>query len=196
MAFNNGSAMGFAMYFDILTVLLFSLIWIGIVTFLLLKKKKSLVYLIFFTILYVYLFKVLDYTLIQFQSLLLLKYFAPGLILNGQVAGKIMNLILLLIPFGFGLAFITNFRMKKVVVVGALFGIVIEFLQLITGFMAKITFRIADINDVIFNTVGVAVGYILFVGFVRICRHASHNWDISANSILRYIAERPQIDKQ
>src|SRR4030095_2300933 len=117
MAFNNGSAMGFAMYFDILTVLLFSLIWIGIVTFLLLKKKKSLVYLIFFTIFYVYLFKVLDYTLIQFQSPLLLKYFAPDLILNGQTAGKSMNLIplitltpqdlkisllniLLLIPFG------------------------------------------------------------------------------------------------
>jgi glycopeptide antibiotics resistance protein len=205
--------MGFAMYFDILTVLLFGLIWSGIVTFLLLKKKKSLVYLIFFTIFYVYLFKVLDYTLIQFQSLLLLKYFAPDLILNGQAAGKIMNLIpfitlthqdlktsllniLLLIPFGFGLPFITNFRMKKTVVIGALFCIAIEFLQLITGFIAKITFRIADINDVVFNTVGVVVGYLLFVGFVRICSYASHNWHVSANSILSYIAERPQIDKQ
>jgi glycopeptide antibiotics resistance protein len=104
--------------------------------------------------------------------------------------------ILLLIPFGFGLPFITNFRMKKIVVVGALFSIVIEFLQLITGFMAKITFRIADINDVIFNTVGIAIGYILFVGFVRIYRRISNNWEISAKQILRYIAERPQIDKQ
>ena len=86
--------------------------------------------------------------------------------------------------------------MKKIVVIGALFSIVIEFLQLITGFMAKITFRIADINDVIFNTVGVAIGYILFVGFVRIYRHISHNREISANPILRYIAERPQINKQ
>ena len=201
------------MYFDLLTILLFGLIWIGIVTFLRLKKKKSLVYLIFFTIFYVYLFKVLDYTLFQFQSLLLLKHFMPDLILNGQTAGKSMNLIplvtltpqdlktsllniLLLVPFGFGLPFITNLRMKKIVVIGALFSIVIEFLQLVTGFMAKITFRIADINDVIFNTVGVAIGYILFVGFVRIYRHISHNWEISANPILRYIAERPQINKQ
>jgi len=199
-------------YFDLLTVLLFGLIWIGIVTFLRLKKKKSLAYLIFFTIFYVYIVKVLDYTLFQFQSLVLLKHFMPDLILNGQTVGKSMNLIplitltpqdlktsllniLLLIPFGFGLPFITNFRMKKIVVIGALFSIVIEFLQLITGFMAKITFRIADINDVIFNTVGVAIGYILFVGFVRIYRHISHNWEISANPILRYIAERPQIDK-
>ena len=198
--------------FDLLTVLLFGLIWIGIVRFLRLKKKKSLVYLMFFTIFYVYIVKVLDYTLFQFQSLILLKHFMPGLILNGQTAGEEMNLIplitltpqdlktsllniLLLIPFGFGLPFITNFRMKKIVVIGALFSIVIEFLQLITGYVAKITFRIADINDVIFNTVGVAIGYILFIGFVRIYRHIFHNWERSANPILRYIAERPQIDR-
>jgi glycopeptide antibiotics resistance protein len=212
MKLNNVNAMGIVKYFDLLTVLVFGLIWIGIVTFLRLKKKKSLVYLLFFTIFYVYLFNVLDYTLIQFQSLVLLKHFTPDLILRGQAAGKSMNLIplitltledlktsllniLLLIPFGFGLPFITNFRMKKVVVIGALLSIAIEFLQLITGLMAKITFRVADINDVIFNTVGVAVGYILFVGFVRIYRHISHNREISANPILRYIAERPQIDK-
>ena len=198
--------------FDLLIVLFFVLIWIGVVTFLWSKKKKSFAYLIFFTIFYVYIVKVLDYTLFQFQSLLLLKYFMPNLILNGQPAGKDLNLIplitltpqdletsllniLLLIPFGFGLPFITNFRMQKIVVIGALFSIAIEFLQLITGFMAKITFRIADINDVIFNTLGVAIGYILFVGFVRSYRHLSHNWEISANPILRYIAERPQTDQ-
>ena len=198
--------------FDLLIVLLFVLIWIGVVTFLWSKKKKSLAYLIFFTIFYVYIVKVLDYTLFQFQSLLLLKYFMPNLILNGQPAGKDLNLIplitltpqdletsllniLLLIPFGFGLPFITNFRMKKIVVIGLLFSIAIEFLQLITGFMAKITFRIADINDVIFNTLGVAIGYMLFVGFVRSYRHLSRDWKISANPILRYIAERPQTDQ-
>ena len=142
------------MYFDLLTILLFGLIWIGTVTFLRLKKKKSVVYLIFFTIFYSYLFKVLDYTLFQFQSLLLLKHFMPDLILNGQAVGKTMNLIplvtltpqdlktsflniLLLVPFGFGLPFMTDLRMKKIVVMGALFSIVIEVLQLVTEFMAK-----------------------------------------------------------
>jgi glycopeptide antibiotics resistance protein len=61
--------------------------------------------------------------------------------------------------------------------------------------MAKITFRVADINDVIFNTVGVTIGYILFVGVMRLYRHISHNWELSANPLLQYIAERPQIDK-
>src|ERR1043165_8828513 len=77
--------------FDVLTVLLFGLIWIGIVAFL--RFKKSLVYLIFFTIFYVYIVKVLDYTLFQFQSLVLLKYFMPDLILNGQTAEKAINLV-------------------------------------------------------------------------------------------------------
>src|SRR5689334_16004587 len=194
------------------TVLLFGLIWLGTLAFLRLKKKKSLVYLIFFTIFYVYIVKVLDYTLIQFQSLLLLKYFMPNLILKGQTAGENINLIplimltpqdlktsllniLLMIPFGFGLPFISNLRMKKIVVIGALFSISIELLQLITGFMAKTTFRIADINDVIFNTAGAAIGYILFVGFMHFYRHISDKWEKQANPILRYIAERPQIDK-
>jgi glycopeptide antibiotics resistance protein len=84
-----------------------------------------------------------------------------------------------MIPFGFGLPFITNLRMKKIVFIGALFSIAIELLQLITGLVAKTTFRIADINDVIFNTVGVAIGYILFMGFMRIYRHYSLNQRIS-----------------
>jgi glycopeptide antibiotics resistance protein len=206
MDFKNVNTLRFAI--DAATVLLFGLIWIGVVTFLQVKKKRSLAYLICFTIFYVYIFKVLDYTQFQFQSLLLLKHFTPDLILNGQAAGKSTNLIplitltpadlktsllniLLLIPFGFGLPFITNFRVKKIVVIGALFSILLEFLQLTTGFMAKMTFRIADINDVIFNTVGVALGYMLFIGFVRTYRRISHNGDRSAKPILRYIAERP-----
>jgi glycopeptide antibiotics resistance protein len=194
-------------YFDLFTILIFGLIWVGIVTFLRKKKKKRLEYLLFFTIFYIYIFKVLDYTLLQFQSLLLLKHFMPDLILRGQSAGETMNLIplvtltsqdlnttllniLLMIPFGFGLPFITDLRMKKIVVIGALFSIDIEFLQLVTGVIAKITFRVADINDVIFNTLGVAIGYILFVGFVRICYHLLHSNKIPPNPILRHIVER------
>jgi glycopeptide antibiotics resistance protein len=196
---------------NLVTILLVGLVWLGIVAFLQLKKRKSFVYLLFFTIFYIYLSKVLDYTLIQFQSLLLLKHFLPDLMLNGFRDGANVNLIplatltledvktsllnvLFMIPFGFGLPFVTNFRIKKVVIAGLLLSIIIEFLQLITGFIANTTFRVADINDLIFNTVGVAIGYMLFVVFVRIYRHVSRNWKMRANPILRYIAERPQVD--
>src|SRR6476646_10497547 len=126
--------MEFITYLNLLVVLLCGVIWIAIVAFLRLKGKKSFVYLTFFTIFYVYIVKVLDYTLFQFQSLLLLKYLKPGLILQGQAAGKSLNLIplitltpediktsllniLLLIPFGFGLPFITNFRRNRVIII-------------------------------------------------------------------------------
>src|SRR5581483_10186473 len=64
------------------TILLVGLIWLGISAFLLLPKKKGLVYVLFFTIFYIYLYKVLDYTLLQFQSLLLLQHFVPNLMLR------------------------------------------------------------------------------------------------------------------
>ncbi|MGE5680338.1 MAG: VanZ family protein [Bacillota bacterium] len=197
---------------NIVTVLLLVLIWLGLAAFFMLKKKKDLVYVLFFTIFYIYLYKVFDYTLFQFQSLLLLKHFMPDLMVNGLSAGKSVNLIplailtpgdvktsllnvLLMIPFGFGLPFITDFRMKRVVVSGALFSIIIEFLQLITGLLANTTFRIADINDLIFNTSGAAIGYLLFAEFVRMYCRTSRNLKISEIPILRYIAERPQLDK-
>lgn len=197
---------------DIVTVLLVSLIWLGMALFLRLKKKKSLVYSLFFTTFFVYLYKVLDYTLLQFQSLLLLQHFLPNLMLNGIEAGRTVNLIplatltpedvktsllniIMMMPFGFGLPFITNFRFKKIVIAGLLFSIVIELLQLITGFTANTTFRVADINDLIFNSVGVAAGYVLFTQFLLVFRRVSRNWKISANPILQYIAKRPQIDK-
>lgn len=197
---------------DFLTVLLCVVIWYGALIFLRLKKQKSFVYLMFFTIFYIYIIKVLDYTLFQFQSLLLLKYFMPGLMLNGVTAERSLNLIplitltlkdlkttllniLLLVPFGFGLPFITNLRMKNVVMRGLFFSIGIELLQLITGLVAKTTFRIVDINDVLFNTLGVVIGYILFIGFVRVFRRVVIN-EKSANLMVRYIAERPQVDTQ
>ncbi|MCU7502982.1 MAG: VanZ family protein [Ignavibacteria bacterium] len=200
------------MAINLATFLFFGSIWLGISAFFLLKKKKCKVYVLYFTIFYVYLYKVFDYTLFQFQSLLLLKHFVPNLMLNGLRAEKSLNLIplatltpgdvktsllnvLLMVPFGFGLPFITNFRMKRVALAGALFSIAIELLQLISGFMADITFRVADINDVIFNTLGAAIGYMIFALFVRMYRLLFRNWKMSAAPILQYIAERPQVDK-
>ena len=136
-------------------------------------------YLLFVTVFCLYVIKVLDYTLFQFQSLLLLRHVTPGLILRGHEAGEDINLIplltlssqdletsllnvLMMVPFGFGLPLITNLDGKRTVLAGVVFSVVIELLQWLSGWMAGITFRIADINDVIFNTVGVAIGCVVF----------------------------------
>ena len=166
------------------TMLLFGSVWLAIVVFLRVKKRSSFTHLLFVTLFCIYVYKVLDYTLFQFQSLLLLKYFVPDLMLNGVAAGDRLNLIplvtltngdlktsllniLLMMPFGFGLPFIANLSVKRIVGVGALFSIAIELVQLITGLLAQTTFRGADINDVIFNTAGTAIGCVLFVGLAR-----------------------------
>ena len=199
------------MYFDLLTALPFVLLWIGSVTFLRLRKRQTATYLALFTIFFVYVYKVIDYTLLHYQSLLLMRYVMPNLILTGETAEESLNLIplvtltpedletsllnvLLLIPFGFGLPFVTRLRLKQTVLLGALFSTVIELLQLVTGILGGVTFRVADANDVLFNTLGAAAGYVLFVGFGRAFRRLSHDWETSANPLVRHIAQRPQLD--
>ncbi len=196
---------------DASAIFLFGSVWFGACVFLWVKKEKRFVYLLFFTLFCIYLYKVLDHTLFQFQSLLLLRYFIPDLMLRGLPAEESVNLvplvtltfedlrtsllnILLLMPFGFGLPFVTGLRMKQAVIAGAIFSICIELLQFLSGFAADVTFRIADINDVIFNTAGAALGYMLFIAFVRVCRRAFSKGWVQENPILQHITQRPQAD--
>ena len=64
----------------------------------------------------------------------------------------------------------TSLRFAGTVTAGVLVSVAIEVLQLVTGLIGGVTFRIADVNDVIFNATGVVLGYWLFDGFVRVCR--------------------------
>jgi glycopeptide antibiotics resistance protein len=207
---DSAEARAWSSYIDLSAVLLVASIWVGALVLLRSKRGEGLAYLLFFTVFYAYVVKVLDRTLFQFQSLLLLKHFAPNIILNGQpgqgvqlvplvtltsadVQTSLLN-VLLMMPFGFGLPFITRLRLGMTVLAGALFSVAIESLQLITGLLGGVTFRIADINDVLFNTLGVAIGYALFVAFVRLYRRMPDGWTIAANPISRHIAERTQVE--
>lgn len=110
-----------------------------------------------------------------------------------DVKTSLLNIVLF-VPFGFGIPFITKLQMKKVVIAGALFSVTIELLQSLTGVLAHRTFRTADINDVIFNTTGAVVGYLLFIWFMRLYRKHTPNGERAKRPILSYIAERPQKD--
>ncbi len=198
--------MEFVRHFNLFIDLVFGVVLLGTVAFLYTKKKRTPVYLLFFILFYIYIFKVLDYTLFQFQSLLLLKHFVPNLLINGIEVGKSVNFtplisltsedlktsllnILLFVPFGLGLPFISNYRFKGVVVLGILFSILIEFIQYITGLLSVTTFRITDVNDLIFNTVGVVTGYVLFVIFIHILWYVFPDIRNSENVFLRYISK-------
>jgi glycopeptide antibiotics resistance protein len=202
--------MALATNFNALALLVFGAVWVVLLVYLRLKRQKSALYLLFFTLFYFYLYKVLDYTLIQFQSLILLNLISPDLILSGYPAGEELNLVplvtltreewetsflnvLLFVPFGFGLPFIVPSRMARTVMTGMCFSVTIELLQFVTGRIAGISFRVTDVNDVIFNTAGAAIGYLLFLGFVRIVRAVVQSRPLAANAFVRYIVERPQV---
>lgn len=197
--------MGIRIDFDLSTILISAIIWIGIVVFLRRRRNKSIVYLLFFTIFFVYIIATLQYT--QFPI-----YLTESMRAYGQNVWITMNVvpligleyrdvttsllnILLTVPFGFGLPFITSMRFRSIVIVAILFSVTLETLQILSALVAGHTFRVIDINDVIFNTLGVVIGYALFVGFIRVVRLALDKWHIEQNVILRHIYERPQISR-
>jgi glycopeptide antibiotics resistance protein len=79
-----------------------------------------------------------------------------------EVAKQIAFNVLLGIPFGFGLPFLGTRSVRRILVLGIIFAVGIEFLQLLLDLAYGFPFRTVDINDVICNALGVAVGIGLF----------------------------------
>ncbi len=77
-----------------------------------------------------------------------------------QVGGN----ILLGVPFGFLAPLVWKKRNTfwKVLLAGLAFSVAIETSQFLISFILKYTYRIADIDDVILNTMGVALGYLAY----------------------------------
>ena len=67
--------------------------------------------------------------------------------------------LLLGVPLGFGLPFVARLRTRAVLLAGALFGVVIEGIQLVLNLLG-IAFpaRTIDVNDAILNAAGTALG--------------------------------------
>jgi glycopeptide antibiotics resistance protein len=68
--------------------------------------------------------------------------------------------ILLTVPFGFGLPFVAGVRGRDILAVGIPFSIGIELAQLLADalYLALPTWSV-DVNDVLLNSLGVALGY-------------------------------------
>lgn len=70
--------------------------------------------------------------------------------------------ILLTIPFGFGISFITRIRPKNIFGLAITVGFILEFVQITISLIVRSSFRAADINDVILNATGVLLGCSIF----------------------------------
>lgn len=64
---------------------------------------------------------------------------------------------------------------------------IIESLQLIISLLLKYNYRVIDINDVIFNFIGIITGYFIFRIFSFIIIKMIEKFDIKLNKMLNYI---------
>jgi len=95
--------------------------------------------------------------------------------------------ILLTIPFGLGINFIVRVKPKNIFWLAVAVGFTFEFVQLIISIMIRSSFRVVDINDVIFNATGVLIGYGLYRIFGAVYLFITHNFQIQPRYIFAYI---------
>ncbi|MGG0177743.1 VanZ family protein [Gottfriedia acidiceleris] len=162
------------------------------------KFKKDIVHLFFFTIMYIYLCFVLNYTQFPiyvsqtFRNMIGLHTWknlnlVPLVNLTMQDLETSLLNVLMTIPFGFGLPFITKCTFKKIVIAGLIIGVIIESLQGGIGLLNGYTFRVVDINDIIFNFTGTLIGYSIFKLFSYLFKLTVKKSNVKLNSLLKHI---------
>jgi len=164
------------------------------------KQKRDLWYLFFFAAFGLYLLFVLSG--IIFPIALLspehAKLFKPRLNLIPFYFGRCdpmpvlcigsaIENILLTIPFGFGISFIARLRSKDFLWLAPLVGLVFEMIQLILSYVFRSAFRATDINDVIFNALGVWLGYGVFRIFGWLYLTVTQRFEIKGRHLFAYI---------
>ena len=94
-------------------------------------------------------------------------YFGQFWLTAGGLRFLVYN-ILLTLPFGFGINFLTRMNVKKIVSVSIFLGLGLEIAQLLLSLALRYPYRVVDINDAMFNAFGVILGYGFFKLFARL----------------------------
>lgn len=83
-----------------------------------------------------------------------------------QIGGNIV----MFFPFGFLLpiAFKTTLKFKKAILIGIVSSVIIELGQLLIDVIIQYNYRTCDIDDVILNTTGFIIGFVIFKLLQRI----------------------------
>jgi len=111
----------------------------------------------------------------------------PNVILHELVGN-----ILLTIPLGFGLNFITRYRARHALGLAVAAGLAIETAQLGVSLVVGGRYRGVDINDVLLNAAGVMIGYGLFWVFAWLYRTVTDRLGGAHTGLLAYIYEAAQ----
>jgi glycopeptide antibiotics resistance protein len=98
--------------------------------------------------------------------------------------------VLMALPFGFGLPFLVRVSWRRAAWSAVLFGTTIECLQLLISLAIGFPYRVVDINDLLFNGLGVILGFALFRFLARLVLAAEAGWDPSAEGrVATYLVE-------
>lgn len=100
--------------------------------------------------------------LIPFNFGKLFSYAALGSITHRMVFWQTAGNILITIPFGLGIGFLTRMRGWRIILISLGIGFTLEGLQLVFILLGIGNTHVIDINDLILNALGVLVGYGLF----------------------------------
>ena len=154
------------------------ILFLLIVLIILCCQKHSLSYLFFFSVFWIYIMFVVKETFFPLQingtyvdvmrqnsflsGVNIIPFYFGQFGLSPEIAINTAENIILTIPFGFGINFITHIKPKSMFWLSLLIGFGIESIQLIVSLLLKYTYRVIDINDVIFNATGILIGYGLF----------------------------------
>ena len=94
--------------------------------------------------------------------------------------------IVMFIPIGFLQGFVVKNNWKKTIIVGFILSLVVESSQLLVNMLIGYNFRTFDVNDLIFNTIGALIGYLILFGIISLLKKVKS----SDNRIIEYIKSR------
>lgn len=165
------------------------------------RKGKSLSYLFFFSLFWLYLMQVVSVVVFPFPIDIPDEHFKPSINLipfdfgycdpRGieQCFRQIYENILLTIPFGFGVNFIARIKPRHILGLAAGVGAALELIQLAVSLIFRTSFRVVDINDLLLNALGVLIGYGVFRIFGWAYSHLLQRLSLQPRHIFAYIQE-------
>lgn len=184
--------------FDIVIICILFVVYLVTAAFLKFKSAKSNAYLVIYTFFFIYLSGVLKYT--QFPIMLMngntleqnvgsFINYVPLLNLDrGDIQTSVLNIILAM-PFGILLPMMKRKSLKQMLAHGVLFGFLIELIQLLVALIVGFTLRTIDINDIIFNFIGVMAGYVIYHIFIHILKKLANKFSLPMDFLIRHLLQ-------
>jgi len=176
------------------------------------RRKHSLSYLFFFSAFWIYLLVLVSVTIFpipihvgdsgyKFDSVwdqiahmqrfhginLIPLYFDTCWNLPRPCAIGIYQNILMTVPFGFGISFIMRLKPRDLPWLAVALGLTIETAQFALDLVMGGGYRTVDVNDVLFNAMGVLLGYGMFRVFAWLYLATTRHFGITPKGLLAYI---------